>query len=395
MNTEKFRNETRGISGKLFMNSAGSSLMPESVTEKMTAYIRKEEELGGYATEALLADDIRGFYTATARLLNCEEHQVAFAYNATDAYARALSAIPFRSGDYILISNDDYVSNQIAFLSLQKRLGIKILRGENLDNGDLNLEDFEQKIKQFSPRLVSLTHIPTNSGLVQDAEAVGKLCRTYDIWYLLDACQSVGQMPVDVQKIGCDFLSATGRKFLRGPRGTGFLYASDKALEKGLEMLMPDMRGGEWTGINSYHTEKSARRFEFFDISYSSLIGLKEAIRYANDAGLDQIADYNAGLCRRLRENLHTVPGLTLLDKGSHICSIVTFHLEGQTLEHIENILVSENVVYSVSRKKNAMIDMSRKGVEWVIRFSPHYFNTAEEIDRISEIVASIQRQTA
>ncbi len=395
MNTENFRQDTNGLQGKIFLNSAGSSLMPKSVPEHMITYIGQEEEQGGYKTEIDRAADIAVFYTETARLLNCSEHQVAYAYNATDAYAKALSAIPFRQGDYILTSNDDYVSSQIAFLSLRKRFAIKILRANNLANGDLDLNNFESLVKQYRPVLVSLTHIPTNSGLVQNAEEIGKICRANNVWYLLDACQSIGQMPVDVQKIGCDFLSATGRKFLRGPRGTGFLYVSDKALNEGLEPLGIDMRGAEWTGVDEYTPMLSARRFELFDISYASLVGLTEAIRYANEIGLKNIYKYNNELCCQLRENLSGIPGLKVLDNGSQLSSIVTFHMEGHSLEKIEDSLKREHIIYSVSLKKNAMIDMEKKGLDWVIRFSPHYFNTLAEINTASDVAASIARQTA
>jgi selenocysteine lyase/cysteine desulfurase len=380
MNTELYRQDTAGLTGKIFMNSAGSSLMPRPVIAGMRAYLHLEEEHGGYKAEALGADKLSAFYTEAAWLLNCQEKNIAFACSATDAYMKALSSIPFRAGDHILTSNDDYVSNQIAFLSLQKRFGIEITRAGNLANGDLDLEHFERMLVKHRPRLVSLTHIPTNSGLIQDAAAVGRLCRQYDTWYLLDACQSVGQMPVDVQAIGCDFLSATGRKFMRAPRGTGLLYVSDRALEAGLEPLLPDMRGAEWSGTDTYQAAANARRFEYLEASFASLAGMAEALKYANTIGLDRIYSYNQTLSARLRENLSGIPGIRVLDKGTHLSNIITFHCEGQKPEDIEHTLNRHQVIYSVSRKRVAFIDFGKKGIDWAIRFSPHYFNTMQEI---------------
>ena len=388
MSLETIRQDTKGCHDKIFLNSAGSSLPPQVVLEKMFAYFEQEEQLGGYEVEALRAAEIAEFYTETAKLINCQPDNIAFAYSATDAYAKALSSIPFKAGDTILTTNDDYLSNQIAFFSLQKRFNINVLRSNNLENGLIDLADFEEKIQKYQPALVAITHIPTNSGLVQQAEEVGALCKKYDVWYLLDSCQSVGQMPVDTQKIGCDFLNGTGRKFLRGPRLTGFLYVSDKALQAGLEPLLIDRRGADWTSFDAYTVKNNAKRFESMEVS-ASIIGLAEAVRYANNVGLTHIAAYNKGLIRRLRENLSQNPNLELLDKGETLSSILTFHLHGQKLENIVATLRSNKVVFGVSYKNWALIDFTKKGVDWAIRFSPHYFNTLAEMDAVSDIVLS------
>ena len=391
MNLATIRQDTPGCADKLFFNSAGSSLPPQIVTEKMTAYLQREAESGGYDVARRCETDINEFYAETARLLHCQPHQIAFTYNATDSYARALSAIPFRSGDTILTTSDDYISNQIAFLSLQKRFGVDLIRSDNLPNGDVDLNQFDELVRRHRPQLVAVTHIPTNSGLIQPVEAIGEICRRHDVWYLVDACQSVGQMDVDVQKIGCDFLSATGRKFLRGPRGTGLLYVSDKALEAGLEPLFIDMRGADWTGFDEYTTQTSARRFELWEASYASVIGLKEAIRYANLIGLNAIQTYNRTLIEQLRHNLSDIQGVELLDRGSVRGSILTFRKHGCSLADMEQALKNGNVYYSVSRREFALIDFTRKDVDWAIRLSPHYFNTPDEIDAVTDSIDAIR----
>ena len=387
MDINAIRKDTKGCIDKIFLNSAGSSLPPKPVVEKMNAYLQFEEELGGYEAAKLKEADINVFYEETAKLINCKPRNIAFAYNATDAYARALSAIPFNTGDYLLTTNDDYISNQIAFLSLQKRFGIKLLRANNVENGDIDLNHFEELTKKYKPALVSVTHIPTNSGLVQDVEAIGEICKRYDCWYLLDACQSVGQMEVDVEKIGCDFLSATGRKFLRGPRGTGFLYVSDGVLDAKLEPLFIDMRGADWQTADSYQVQMDAKRFEMWEFSYASVIGLAEAIRYANQIGIQNIHEYNLPLIKALRDGLVGIDGVVVLDKGSVKSNIVTFHKKNIELNEIEHILKNEKVFYTVSKKEYAIIDFTKKGVDWAIRLSPHYFNTPEEIKKTIEIV--------
>ncbi|MBS1918584.1 MAG: aminotransferase class V-fold PLP-dependent enzyme [Bacteroidetes bacterium] len=390
MDIKKIRKDTIGCEDKLFFNSAGSSLPPKPVVEKMTEYLQYEEQIGGYDAAKHRAGEIERFYSETAKLLNCKPYNVAFAYNATDAYARALSAIPFESGDYILTSNDDYISNQIAFLSLQKRFGIKILRADNLSNGDIDLMQFEELIKRHSPKLVAVTHVPTNSGMVQDVEEIGRFCKEYNTWYLVDACQSVGQLPVDVEKIGCDFLSATGRKFLRGPRGTGFLYVSDAVLHEKLEALFIDMRGADWINADEYKIRMDARRYEMWEFSYATVIGLAEAIRYANEIGIENIQSYNEPIVKLLREELTSIKNIRVLDKGSSLSNIVTFNKTDIQLGEMKQILSDENIYFSVSLKENAIIDFMKKDVDWAIRFSPHYFNTEDEVRKVVEIIRSI-----
>jgi selenocysteine lyase/cysteine desulfurase len=390
MNINKIRRDTAGVSRQLFMNSAGASLPPITVVQKITEYLREEEQLGAYKVETLEQDQLNEFYTEAAKLINCQPRNIAFSFSATEGYAKALSSILFVAGDYILTTNDDYVSNQLAFLSLQKRIGIQLIRSANLENGDIDLQDFEQLILRYKPKLVAVTHIPTSSGLVQDVEAVGQLCRKYDTLYLVDACQSVGQLVVDVEKIGCDFLSATGRKFLRGPRGTGFLYIADKALNSGLTPLFFDMRGATWTGTDGYKLGNDAKRFETFERPCAAITGLAEALRYLNHIGIDKIYEYNSKLCAQLREMLSKVTDVNVLDKGSRTSNIITLNKNGKTLEQMEFALIKHRVVYSVTNKSSALIDFNNKQIDWTIRLSPHYFNTVKELEAVTEVLAGI-----
>lgn len=371
------------------MNSAGSSLAPHSVMTAIVDYLREEEQVGGYEVERLWTTQIGGLYESVAQLLNCQPHNIAYAYSATDAYSRTLSAIPFKEGDYILTTDDDYISNQIAFLSLQQRLGIKLLRANNLATGDLDLSHVEQLIRDHHPVLVAVTHVPTNSGLVQPAEEIGIICRRYGVWYLLDACQSVGQLPVDVTRIGCDFLNVTGRKFLRGPRNTGFLYVSNRVLQAGLTPLFIDRRGAAWTETNAYQVQAGARRFEPQEVS-AFIVGLAEAVRYANEIGIEAIAKTNEHMLYRLRTKLEQIDGLHLLDRGSVRSNILTFHTNRQSLSVLEAALTHSGIVYTVQHQHYALIDFMRKGVNWAIRLSPHYFNTLEEIDTVVDVIARV-----
>lgn len=387
MNTEKIRQDIRGLSdGKIFLNNAGSSLMPSIVVDAMKEYLELEEQIGGYEAANRNAEALEQFYDETARLINAKPSNIAFATSATEAYAKALSSIMFEEDDVIITTADDYISNQITFISLQKKLKVNVIRTKNLPDNELDLEDLENLIKKYNPKLIAVTHIPTNSGLIQNVEGVGKLCQQYNILYLVDACQSVGQLAVDVEKIGCDFLSATGRKFMRGPRGTGFLYVSDKVLEQNYAPLLLDMRGADWTEFNNYELFKTAKRFESWEISYAALMGFTKALQYANNIGLHAIEHYNRGLSERLRENLRNT-GFNVWDWGENLSSIVTFSGPDGDLEKIQHVLKEHNVFFSVTHKNSALIDFTKKNISGIVRLSPHYFNTLEEIENVTAML--------
>jgi cysteine desulfurase/selenocysteine lyase len=389
MDINKVRADTKGCSDKIFLNSAGSSLVPAAVTAQMISYLEEEALTGGYALANKFTAEIQEFYTQAAILLNCRPQNIAFTTSATDAYAKAISSVPFKAGDVILTTDDDYISNQLSFLSLKEHYGINIVRGSNAADGSLDLAAFEELVKQHQPRLIALTHIPTSSGLVQPAEEVGEICRKYDILYLLDACQSVGQLVVDVQKIGCDFLTATGRKFLRGPRGTGFLYVSDRVLQTEMVPLIFDMQAAKWTGFDSYALVATAARFEFWEASVAGKLGLATALQYANSVSIAAIEAYNAGLMKQFRAMLQEVPGLQLHDKGRRLSNILTFTIANRTIEELTALLNQHEVYYSISFKDFALIDFTKKNLDRAIRFSPHYFNTAEELEKVIAILVS------
>ncbi|MBL7818739.1 MAG: aminotransferase class V-fold PLP-dependent enzyme [Saprospiraceae bacterium] len=386
----QIRKDTPASQQLIHFNNAGASLNPSVVIQKVKDYLDLEAQIGGYEVERLHQNDIKAFYTEMARLIHAEPHNIAFATSCTDAYARALSSMPFKSGDVILTSDDDYASNQLCFLSLQNRVGVRVVRAKNFDNGDMDVADVERIIKTEHPSVVAITHIPTSSGKMQPVAEIGQLCRQYDVWYLVDACQSIGQMPIDVQSIGCDFLTATGRKFLRAPRGTGFLFVSDKALEAGFSPLYFDNHSGNWTGKDSYTMQASALRFELYERSLATVLGITEAVRYACAIGLDNIWAYNQDLAQYFRQELQNTEGVTLYDEGSQLCNIITFRMGHKPLEVIQSALNAARINHSVTMKKMAQIDFDRKGIDWALRFSPHYYNTKEEVDKVIEVLRAI-----
>jgi selenocysteine lyase/cysteine desulfurase len=386
----RLREDTPGSARRIHFNNAGAALPPTHVLQTMHEYLELEAELGGYEAADARCEDIADFYAATGELLGCGAHNIAFAPSATDAFARALSSVPFGRGDVILTTRDDYISNQIAFFSLRKRFGIDVVHAPNVPEGGVDVDAMAQLMRQRRPRLVAATHIPTNSGLVQPVAEIGRRCRELDLLYLVDACQSVGQYRVDVDQLGCDFLSATCRKFLRGPRGSGFLYVSDRALAAGHEPLFIDMRGAHWVGFESYAPVDTASRFEDWEFSYATVLGAAAAIRYALAIGIDAIAERTPALGGGLRDRLAEIDGVRILDRGRERCAIVTFTLSGWTAKAVQHELGVRAINSSVSLREYALFDFTDKAVDSCVRLSPHYYNTEQEVDRVVAVVGEL-----
>lgn len=393
---QQFRNETSGTRNIIHLNNAGAGLMPDVVTMALLDHIKLEAEIGGYEAAEIKSDAIRAFYEQAALLFNCKPANIAFTASATDSYTRALSSIQFNKGDIILTDKDDFVSNQIQFLSLQKRFGIKIIHINNAPTGGIDLNDLEEKLKKHQPKLLAITHIPTNSGLVQPVNEIAKIFSSYTelypekTWYILDACQSAGQMKLDVQDLQCDFLTLTGRKYLRGPRGTGVLYISDKALNAGIEPMFIDMRGAEWTEKDQYKQHPDAKRFEDWEFAYSTVVGTKTAIEYCRNIGEDKIWQQVKFLSSMLRNKLSAIERVSVLDRGVEKGGSVTFHVGGSGPEFIVHELLKRKINVVASYRAYGLIDFDEKGVEWVIRASPHYYNTISEIEIFIEALKEI-----
>jgi selenocysteine lyase/cysteine desulfurase len=381
---EDLRAETRGCAEWVHLNNAGASLMPDPVVEAVQGHLDLEVSTGGYEAEALRQGAIEAAYGSVARLLGCAPQNVAMMEHATAAFVAALSSVPFEPGDRILTTRHDYVSNQIQYLSLARRFGVEVVRAPDAADGGVDAGAMADLARRLRPRLVAMTHIPTNSGLVQDVAILGQECRELGLTFLVDGCQSVGQMPIDVEALGCDFFSATSRKFLRGPRGAGFLYVSDRLLDSGVEPLFPDLRGAEWIEADLYQPDPTARRFESWEFFHGLVLGTGAAADYALGLGLDAIRERAWDLAASLRVRLDRIPGVRVLDRGSTLCAIVTCWVEGREPEEMVELLRGRGINASAVDLASGVIDFAEKGVTGALRISPHYYNTEEELETLA-----------
>ncbi|MBN1938618.1 MAG: aminotransferase class V-fold PLP-dependent enzyme, partial [Candidatus Aminicenantes bacterium] len=385
---DRARRETPGCEHVLHFNNAGASLMPVPVLETMVEYLRREAAAGGYETAERSAGALEGVYDALAELLACRREEIAFIENATRAWDMAFYSIPFKPGDRILTSVSEYASNYIAFLQTSRRTGAVVEPVPNDASGRVCLESLERMIDD-RVKLVAVTHVPTNGGLVQPVGEIGKIARSAGVLFLLDACQSVGQIPLDVEALGCDILSGTGRKYLRGPRGTGFLFIRRSLLES-LEPVFLDLHAATWTAKDRYEIRPDARRFENWETNFAGKAGLAAAVRYALSWGMENIRERVAGLAESLRGTLAGLPGVSVHDLGIKKCGIVSFTIEGREPEEIKRLLGEQRMNVSVSGVESTRLDMERRGLGSVVRASVHYYNTAGEIERFSAAVSRL-----
>ncbi len=334
----QWRADTPGCEHVIHLNNAGASLMPRPVLQAMIDHLQREAITGAYESADDVTAAVDETYAQVARLIGAHPRNIAVVENATVAFFQALSAFDFRTGDVIVTTRNDYISNQLAYLSLAKRHGVVIERAADLAEGGVDPQSIRDLLRNPRVRLLAVTWVPTNSGLMQPVEEIGAIAAEADVPYLVDACQAVGQLPIDVSRLRCDFLSATARKFLRGPRGIGFLYVSDRALQRGDAPLLIDMRGASWATADSFELAPDARRFENWEFSYALLLGLGAAARYANEAGIERCSARARMLADQLREKLSPV-----------------------------------------------ILDMTDKRAQSAVRISPHYYNTEQEIDAAVE----------
>jgi cysteine desulfurase/selenocysteine lyase len=385
---QQLRAETKGTAERIHFNNAGASLPPDVVVETVINYLNEEAVYGGYETEYKYREQIENIYGLIARLINAGKDEVAIVENASTAWGLAFNGIDFKKGDVVITSEMEYVTNIIGFLNLKKTRGIEIKVIPNDEHGNFSVAALEDAITPQT-KLIAITHIPSTAGGMTPIVAIGTIARKYGILYLVDACQSAGHVPVDVKEIGCDMLAVTGRKYLRAPRGTGFLYVR-KELQDDLKLLLIDGFSTQWISEDDFKMRDDARRFELFEKNRALMLGLGKAVEYALNVGIDRIWQRIQQLAGLLRHQLENIDGVTVHDMGDNQCGIVTFSVKGMDSSAVKSKLAERKINVSVGLAKSTLYYMNKNHLTSVIRASVHYYNTAEEITAICEALASI-----
>jgi cysteine desulfurase/selenocysteine lyase len=381
----RLRAETAGCEQTIFFNNAGASLQPRPVVARVIDHLQLEEQLGGYEAADRVSGELEALYSSVARLLNCAPDEVALQENATRGWEMAFYSLRFAPGDRIVTSASEYASNYIAFLQVAQRTGAEICVVESDESGELDLEALRGQLDD-RVKLIALTHLPTNGGLVQPAARVGALARQAGIPFLLDATQSAGQIHLDVEALGCEMLCATGRKYLRGPRGTGFLYVRRSMLSQ-MDPPLLDLHAATWISRDKFVVRGDAKKFETWESAAAVRLGFGVAVEYALALGLRKIERRVQELAALLRERLAEVKGVTVHDLGRVRSGIVTFTCSGHSALEAMQWLHAHGIAVRVSERSATRIDMERRGLEELVRASVHYYNTEAEIERFCQAV--------
>lgn len=385
LDIETLRADTPGTQAVIHFNNAGCSLPVKETIDIITEYLQLEATLGGYEVKNKYENIINDFYSEAAELINAGKDEIAIVSNASDGVNKILHSIQWKAGDVLLTTEVEYGNCYLNYLKLKEEKGIIVKIVPSDHDGNILLKKMEEMISS-KVKLIAVTHIPTNSGLIMPAEKIGNIAKKHNILFLLDACQSVGHIPVDVKKIQCDFLSTTSRKYLRGPRGMGFIYARKEILEK-LKPSTLDMVTAHWKDADNYAWDCNIKIFEQWEKSYALLLGFSKALSYLNNLGVENTWKRIQYLSTYLRSQLEQTGGIEVTDIGKEQCGIVTFSVAGIDSEKLVNALLKHGINLSTSLRFSTVLDMDKRGLTGVCRASIHYFNTKEEIDILVEKV--------
>ena len=388
LNLQKLYHDTPGKKNSIHLNNAGASLMSQQVLDTQISHLELEAAIGGYEAMAERKKEIADVYVSIAELIGANANEIAIVENATVGWAMAFYAIDFKPGDRILTVEAEYISNYMAYLHMARDKGVFIEVIPSGRDGNLCIDTLENMIDE-NVKLISATHIPTNSGLINAVSDIGKVAKKYNIYFLVDACQSVGQMPIDVDEIGCDMLSATGRKYLRGPRGVGFLYVRKSIIRK-LHPPIIDLRSADWLNSNEYKLKEDAQRFESWESNYAAVLGLGSAVDYALNLGLNNIQLRNTELASYLRTCLKKIDTVHIHAISDRQCAITSFYVQDQTASNIVNELRKNNINTSVSDPSSTLLDANKNKLPSLIRASVHYYNDKDEIDNFIKVLSSL-----
>jgi selenocysteine lyase/cysteine desulfurase len=385
-----WRRDTPGTATVNHLNNAGAGLMPLPVLDAITNHLQLESRMGGYEAAAKQAPEIAAAYQALAQLLGAQPRNIAVVENATVGFWQAFASFDLQPGDLIVTTFNDYASHQITYIALKERRGIDVVRVRESPSGGANLDDFRIQVRHPRVRLATICWSPTNSGLIQDVPALVALCREAGVPSFVDGCQAVGQFPVNCVELGCHFLAGTARKWLRGPRGLGFLYVSDHALEEGRYPLNLDGRGATWDEVDRFVLPATAQRFENWEFPHALVLGMGAAVRYALEVGIADGSRRALELAALARTRLATVPGVTVLDRGASLGAIVSAGIAGWDANVMVEKLKQRAINTSAVTRAWALLDMDAKGFETALRLSPHYYNTEGEVAGAVEAIGAL-----
>ncbi|BBM87599.1 aminotransferase class V-fold PLP-dependent enzyme [Candidatus Uabimicrobium amorphum] len=392
LNIKQLRKDTPGVEHVLHLNNAGASLAPTPVVHAMTDYLQREALHGGYELANRSQRNIEKVYHSLAQLLRCSSDEIAITESGTHAWNSIVYGLNFNKGDTILVSRSEYGSNIASLRHICQKTGAQLGFIEHNAQNQVRLESLK-KLLNPTVKLVAITHIACNSGMINPIEQIGEMLTTTAAFYLVDACQSVGQRQVDVKAVQCDALVGTSRKWLRGPRGMGFAYiATEKEAKIYPAMLEQYALLSPEKVLEQLQVRYGARKIELTEKNMALVLGLGVAVDYALKIGMENIQNKVSLLGDYLRQCLSQIPRIKVCDDGRGHCGIVTFTVDNISSIQIKNMLAQENTNVAVMPSFLSPL----LGFKDVVRASPHYYQTRKDLDlfchRLQHVIAQVQK---
>ncbi|MBQ9353838.1 aminotransferase class V-fold PLP-dependent enzyme [Phyllobacterium sp.] len=393
LDIEQLRSETPGCAISIHFNHSGSSLPSNAVLAAVTEHLQRESLYGPMEAAANAAGLIDEARADAAGLIGAAPAEIAFSSSGSAAWGLSFAALPpLVAGDRILVGRQEWGGNLSTMQAAARRAGARVETIPMNEDGSVDAHALAAMIDD-RVRLVALTWLPANGGLINDAAAIGRVTRAAGIPYFIDAAQALGQLPVDVSAIGCDMLKGSGRKFLRGPRGAAILYLRKAFLET-LEPAYLDVLSSTW-GEDGPLMRADAQRFETSEKPIALLLGLGAALKQARSLGMGAIRQRIRELSGQLRGQLAAIPGVAIHDLGTEKSGLVSFTVAGIAPQALRGKLAEKRITIAANGIPYTPLDMTARGLNEIARASVSYLNTTDEIDRLCDNVAALARQAA
>ena len=386
------RAATPGCATVTHLNYAGAALPTAATLATVTAYLEHEARRGGYEAEAEAGEALAATRASAAALVGADPEAVVLTGSDTEGWTRAVWGLVLGGllprGRRVLVDRAAYDSHAIALLQACEHTGAVLEVVGSEPDGTLDLDALDAALAGGDVALACLTHVGTHRGLVNPVEEAGPRCAAAGAITAVDACQSLGQLPVDVARMGCDILTGTGRKWLRGPRGTGLLFVRPELAER-MAPIGTDGRSAVWEADDRVRMRPGLQRFVPFETPVALRLGLGTAIDHALGLGLEAIAARVGAVAEELRALLSGIDGVEVHDGGRRRCGIVTFTVAGRTPPEVVAAAGAAGINVSATDTPAARLDLGPPRPPAVVRASPHYLTTEDETARLAEVVAA------
>lgn len=353
-----------------YFNHGGCSFITTSTLDAVVKQLRHEQEMGNAVADLMSSADRSSVYKLAAQTVGANEEDVALTDSHTTGWAKSLQTISLNAGDVILTNRSEWGGNLSSLQKLAHLHGSSVVVMPTTAYGSVCLKSLAALMSK-SVKLISVSWIGSNGGHVEPVAEIGELAQAHGVPYFLDASQVVGQMPVNVQHIGCDVLTAPGRKWLRGPKGTGFMYLRPEFLEKCQETAQADSAADSSTPL-------TAKYFEVSSASVPLQMGLLAALAQLEQVGVETIQKQILTRSQYLWERLQGIPGVNCICPVAPQHGLVSFNVVGHPATAVRQKLMGIGIEVAANLATFTPLDMHERQLDAVVRASPHACTTID-----------------